>query len=39
MRVTCKDRTWNLHKNILCSRSVWFDKALNGNFKVMHSTA
>ncbi|KAB5513159.1 BTB/POZ protein [Coniochaeta sp. 2T2.1] len=30
--VTCKGKTWNLHKNILCSRSVWFEKALNGNF-------
>ncbi|OIW26251.1 POZ domain-containing protein [Coniochaeta ligniaria NRRL 30616] len=30
--VTCKGRTWQLHKNILCSRSVWFEKALNGNF-------
>ncbi|KAH8903751.1 POZ domain-containing protein [Coniochaeta sp. PMI_546] len=30
--VTCKDKTWQLHKNILCSRCVWFEKALNGNF-------
>lgn len=32
VKVTCKDRTWNLHKNILCSRSQWFDRALNGHF-------
>lgn len=31
--VRCGDRTWNLHKNILCSRSIWFEKALTGNFE------
>lgn len=33
MTVKCGDRTWNLHKNILCSRSVWFEKALTGSFE------
>ncbi|KAK4441916.1 BTB/POZ protein [Podospora aff. communis PSN243] len=31
--VTCGDKTWNLHKNILCSRSVWFEKALGGTYQ------
>ncbi|KAK0610665.1 BTB/POZ protein [Bombardia bombarda] len=31
--VKCGDKTWNLHKNILCSRSIWFEKALTGNFE------
>ncbi|KAK3690246.1 BTB/POZ protein [Podospora appendiculata] len=31
--VTCGSKTWNLHKNILCTRSVWFKKALTGNFE------
>ena len=33
MTLKCGDRTWSLHKNILCSRSVWFEKALTGNFE------
>lgn len=33
MTVKCGDQTWNLHKNILCSRSVWFEKALTGHFE------
>ncbi|KAK3290947.1 uncharacterized protein B0H64DRAFT_331528 [Chaetomium fimeti] len=31
--VKCADWTWDLHKNILCSRSEWFDKALTGGFE------
>ena len=30
-------RTWNFHKNILCSRGVWFEKALTGNFEESRS--
>ncbi len=32
--VKCGERTWNLHKNILCSRNIWFEKALTGNYEV-----
>ncbi|KAK4182685.1 BTB/POZ protein [Podospora australis] len=31
--VRCQDREWNLHKAILCTRSEWFEKALNGKFQ------
>ncbi|KAK1832921.1 BTB/POZ protein [Podospora conica] len=31
--VKCGDKTWRLHKNILCSRSIWFEKALTGKFE------
>jgi hypothetical protein len=31
--VKCGDRTWHLHKHILCTRSVWFEKALTGSFQ------
>ncbi|KAK0724207.1 BTB/POZ protein [Lasiosphaeris hirsuta] len=31
--VKCGDRIWRLHKNILCTRSVWFEKALTGRFE------
>lgn len=33
MTLKCGDKTWNLHKNILCSRSEWFEKALTGKFQ------
>ncbi|KAK4118675.1 hypothetical protein N657DRAFT_583296 [Parathielavia appendiculata] len=29
----CGDRTWQLHENIFCSRSLWFEKALTGSFQ------
>ncbi|KAI1343497.1 hypothetical protein F5Y15DRAFT_412280 [Xylariaceae sp. FL0016] len=28
--VKCKGKQWNLHKNILCTRSKWFKDALQG---------
>ncbi|KAI1497612.1 BTB/POZ protein [Biscogniauxia marginata] len=30
--VTCKDKTWKLHKAIICPRSPYFLKAFDGNF-------
>ncbi|KAI8629166.1 hypothetical protein F5Y19DRAFT_475724 [Xylariaceae sp. FL1651] len=38
VEVKCETRTWALHRLILCSRCVWFDKALNGKFKVEGTT-
>lgn len=31
--VKCAERTWKVHKIILCTRSDWFKKALMGPFK------
>ncbi|KAK5659334.1 hypothetical protein OQA88_1427 [Cercophora sp. LCS_1] len=31
--VNCGRRSWKLHKNILCSRNKWFEKALTGAFE------
>lgn len=31
--VKCAKRTWKVHKNILCTRSDWFKKALMGPFE------
>ncbi|KAG8157843.1 hypothetical protein KVR01_012505 [Diaporthe batatas] len=33
VEVKCGGQTWKLHKTILCTRSVWFNKALTGVFK------
>lgn len=33
VKVKCGDTTWQLHKNILCTRSQWFEKALTGSFE------
>ncbi|GAB1316963.1 hypothetical protein MFIFM68171_07173 [Madurella fahalii] len=35
--IKCGDRTWKLHKSILCTRSVWFEKALTGSFQEAQS--
>lgn len=32
--VTCGPKSWNLHKNILCARSAWFETALVGSYVV-----
>ncbi|KAK8023844.1 hypothetical protein PG993_011910 [Apiospora rasikravindrae] len=33
VKVSCGDRSWNLHKVVLCSRSPFFKKALLGVFE------
>ncbi|KAH7033142.1 BTB/POZ protein [Microdochium trichocladiopsis] len=30
--VRCGEHTWNIHKSILCVRSKWFEKSLDGPF-------
>ncbi|KAK1773446.1 hypothetical protein QBC45DRAFT_311542, partial [Copromyces sp. CBS 386.78] len=30
--VRCGNKIWKLYKTILCLRSIWFEKALTGNF-------
>ncbi|KAI1079580.1 hypothetical protein F5B20DRAFT_590444 [Whalleya microplaca] len=37
VEVQCGTRTWKLHKVILSSRCVWFNKALNGKFSEAES--
>ncbi|KAG6353626.1 hypothetical protein INS49_005334 [Diaporthe citri] len=32
--VECGPRSWNLHRNILCTRSVWFETAITGSYVV-----
>lgn len=32
--VTCGPKSWNLHRNILCARSAWFETALTGSYVV-----
>lgn len=32
--VQCGPRSWNLHRNILCARSVWFKTAITGSYVV-----
>ncbi|KAI1074576.1 BTB/POZ protein [Whalleya microplaca] len=33
--VKCADRTWNLHKSVICIRCPFFEKAFNGEFEEM----
>ncbi|KAK7962147.1 uncharacterized protein PG986_002972 [Apiospora aurea] len=33
VKLECGDKTWNLHKSIICSRCVWFQRALTGSYK------
>ncbi|KAK4574555.1 hypothetical protein LTR86_001396 [Recurvomyces mirabilis] len=37
--VTLGDRSWSLHKAVLCARSQFFAKALEGDFKVAQSSS
>lgn len=36
--VTCGPRSWNLHRNILCARSTWFETALVGKYVVSEAS-
>lgn len=31
--IICGQKSWNVHKTIICSRCDWFQKALDGNFE------
>lgn len=35
----CGDKTFKTHKSVVCTRSVWFEKALAGGFKASTSWA
>lgn len=37
--IICGDKTFKIHKSVVCTRSVWFEKALTGGFEVsaMHA--
>lgn len=32
-KITCGTRTFKIHKSVVCTRSVWFEKALAGAFE------
>ncbi|KAI0886347.1 uncharacterized protein GGS22DRAFT_199623 [Annulohypoxylon maeteangense] len=32
VQLTCQGKVWKLHRLVLCEKSPWFEKALNGNF-------
>lgn len=36
--IICGQKSWNVHKIIICSRCDWFRKALDGNFEVRDTT-
>lgn len=38
MKVSCGDRTWNLHKAILSDRCPFFENALTGGFKARNTS-
>lgn len=33
-KIISHDKTYNVHKNVLCTRSKWFRKVLDGAFRV-----
>ena len=36
LTITCGERTWKVHKNVLCTQSDFFAKACDGQFRVCH---
>ncbi|KAK0710531.1 hypothetical protein B0T21DRAFT_254643, partial [Apiosordaria backusii] len=36
MTIICGDRTWNVHRAIVCTSCRFFEKALDGNWKAAH---
>jgi len=34
MKITCNDKTWNVHRNIVCAKSDYFKAAIQGKFLV-----
>lgn len=35
----CGDKTFKIHKSVVCTRSVWFERALTGGFEASRRLA
>ncbi|KAJ0114447.1 hypothetical protein J7T55_010837 [Diaporthe amygdali] len=33
VELVCGDRSWSLHRSVICKRCKWFEKALTGDFE------
>jgi hypothetical protein len=36
--ITCKGKTWKVHKCIICTRCKWFERAFKSGFQVIICT-